>query len=99
MWESNSLFYIIVLCQIVVTLVLVPRLIKANLVNSFKPYLDEQDERLKLSLEQALSKLIKHYLIIYLYIKIEKETTDAALSISPSLCVRYIHEQQRNGES
>lgn len=64
MWESNSLFYIIVLCQIVVTLVLVPRLIKANLVNSFKPYLDEQDERLKLSLEQALSKLIKHYLII-----------------------------------
>ena len=64
MWEPNNTFYITVVCQVLVTLILVPRLIKSNLLQSFAPYLKEQNEELKISLEKLLTKVIKQYVIL-----------------------------------
>ena len=42
MWEPNNLFYITVITQIIVTLMVVPRLIRFNLIKSFSCHLNTQ---------------------------------------------------------
>jgi hypothetical protein len=62
MWEPNYMFYLTIICQIVVTLIIVPRLIKGKLLKSLAPYLNEQNQTLKVSLETNLKRTIKNYM-------------------------------------
>ena len=62
MWEPNYMFYLTIICQIVVTLIIVPRLIKGKFLKSLAPYLNEQNQTLKVSLETNLKRTIKNYM-------------------------------------